>query len=174
MQCGENAECISIAHQASCRCKPNFEGNALDLIKGCQPTSYPCDGCKAREPRVCISSPDCGDAQECIEGQCRFLCFKDSECIVGERCLDGFCVPIGTRSEFALLTALTATKKSSLLIGSQTLVSLLQSPLTYRHTESHTTKRRMVNTSTLPRPRRSYLPIKRSCNQIWNRPHSQI
>lgn len=63
MQCGENAECISIAHQANCKCKENYEGNAYDLIKGCQPTSYPCDGCKAREPRGCISSPDCGDAQ---------------------------------------------------------------------------------------------------------------
>lgn len=109
----------------------------MDLIKGCQPIpqAASCEGCKTtREPRVCQSSPginsssyfiltlfnifanlfsffcpDCGDAQECFEGLCRFLCMRDSECIVGEKCLDGFCVPVDigrpdTSSKFEFLT----------------------------------------------------------------------
>jgi len=90
-KCGPNSDCIPVFHQPICRCMTNFEGNPLDLMKGCQKIAFP------REPRICNLNIDCGDAEECIQGQCRFLCVKDSECIVGERCLDNFCVPIKTR-----------------------------------------------------------------------------
>lgn len=79
-ECGSNAICEVHNHQAKCRCMDNFRGEPN--LMGC-----------SRIPRFCKSNPDCGDSQqECIDGQCRFVCTIDSECANGERCVDNFCV----------------------------------------------------------------------------------
>ncbi|KAI2804698.1 hypothetical protein BLOT_003686 [Blomia tropicalis] len=79
IECGPNAVCEVRDHEPMCRCFDNFRG---------EPNSLGC----SRIPRLCKSNPDCGDSQECIDGQCRFVCTIDSECAGGERCVDNFCV----------------------------------------------------------------------------------
>lgn len=78
-ECGPNSICEIRDHEPKCRCIDNFNG---------EPNSFGC----SRIPRFCKSNPDCGDSQECIDGQCRFVCTTDDECARGERCVDNFCV----------------------------------------------------------------------------------
>lgn len=79
IECGPNAVCEIHDHEATCRCLDNFRG---------EPNSFGC----SRIPRLCKSNPDCGDSQECVDGQCRFVCTMDTECAGGEKCVDNFCV----------------------------------------------------------------------------------
>lgn len=79
IECGPNAVCEVHDHEPKCRCMENFRG---------EPNSLGC----SRIPRLCKSNPDCGDSQECVDGQCRFVCTIDGECAFGERCVDNFCV----------------------------------------------------------------------------------
>lgn len=79
IECGPNAVCEIHNHEPTCRCLDNFRG---------EPNSLGC----SRIPRLCKSNPDCGDSQECVDGQCRFVCTLDTECAGGEKCVDNFCV----------------------------------------------------------------------------------
>ena len=79
IECGPNSVCEIHDQEPKCRCLDNFNG---------EPNSFGC----SRIPRFCKSNPDCGDSQECIDGQCRFVCTVDSECAGGEKCVDNFCV----------------------------------------------------------------------------------
>ena len=81
VQCGANAVCGAQNHEAICTCPENFRA-ASETAEGC-----------VRVSRSCTSNPECNELnQACINGQCRFVCTKDKECAVGEKCLDNFCV----------------------------------------------------------------------------------
>ncbi|OTF77436.1 hypothetical protein BLA29_002101, partial [Euroglyphus maynei] len=79
IECGPNSVCVIHDQEPKCRCLDNFNG---------EPNSFGC----SRIPRFCKANPDCTESQECIDGQCRFVCTMNSECAGGEKCVDNFCV----------------------------------------------------------------------------------
>lgn len=58
--CGPNSECTSENHKSSCKCRPNYKGDAKDLVNGCTPIPVPCDALS-----------DCPPNTYCHEGICK-------------------------------------------------------------------------------------------------------
>lgn len=81
MQCGPNADCSGSDHTAFCSCREGFEGDASNLLSGCQP-----------KPISCGSSRDCPENSYCYNEICRPVCTLTTECSGEEICQNGQCL----------------------------------------------------------------------------------